>query len=159
MRYLGFLLFLLIFSSCYQPVDQAIELPPSLDIPAELQKIEQLRTDFQNAVKEKRYEDLRQFATSDMISIGPGSEDWKAYRKLREENGNKFRYDSMVMNPIETKVVSDSMAYDFGVSSIYYSDENGEVHELRDTFLLLLKRSKDGEWKMFRELASATVRE
>ncbi|MBN7816287.1 Cif family virulence factor [Algoriphagus pacificus] len=144
--------------SCQAPVQEQ-EAKPTLDISAELKKIELLRTEFQNTVKERRYDDLRKFATSDMISIGPGSEDWKAYRKLREENGNKFRYDSMIMKPIETKIISDSMAYDFGVSSIYYTDENGEVHELRDTFLLLLKRTEDGDWKMFRELASATVKE
>ena len=158
MKNLFSLLLMIFLFSCQAPVQEQ-EAKPTLDIAAELEKIEQLRTEFQNTVKERRYDDLRKLATSDMISIGPGSEDWKAYRKLREENGNKFRYDSMIMKPIETKIISDSMAYDFGVSSIYYTDENGEVHELRDTFLLLLKRTEDGDWKMFRELASATVKE
>ena len=92
-----------------------------------------------------------------MISIGPGSEDWIAYRKLREEHGNKFRYDSIKMNPKETVILSDTMAYDFGVSSVYYTDVNGIVHEMEDTFLVIMKKDKNGEWKLFRELASSLV--
>ena len=128
-----------------------------LDVEKELAEIEQMRTDFQNTVKEKRYEDLGNFATRDMISVGPGSEEWIAYRKLREENGNKFRYDSIKMTPKETVIVSDSIAYDFGVSSMYYTDEGGKVHELEDTFLVILKKTRDGKWKLHRELASSKV--
>ncbi|MEN2282411.1 DUF4440 domain-containing protein [Algoriphagus sp. SE2] len=158
MKYVVTLFFLLIFTSCRQRTSQE-EIKPSFDIPSELEKIEQLRSAFENTVKEKRYDELRKFATPDLISIGPGSEDWIAYRKLREKHGNKFRYDSIKMRPKETVIISDSIAYDFGVSSIYYTDENGIVHELEDTFMLLLKRTKDGEWKMFREIASALVKE
>lgn len=128
-----------------------------LDIPAELAKIEAMRKSFEQTVREKRYGDLGKFTTPDMISVGPGSADWIAYRKLREEHGNKFRYDSIIMKPKETVIVSDSIAYDFGVSSMYYTDENGTVHELEDTFLVILKRMKNGEWKLHRELASSLV--
>lgn len=129
----------------------------TLDIPAELAKIEAMRKSFEQTVREKRYGDLGKFTTPDMISVGPGSADWIAYRKLREEHGNKFRYDSIIMKPKETVIVSDSIAYDFGVSSMYYTDENGTVHELEDTFLVILKRMKNGEWKLHRELASSLV--
>ncbi|MEO2051494.1 MAG: hypothetical protein ABGX00_06985 [Allomuricauda sp.] len=129
----------------------------TLDIPAELAKIEAMRKSFEQTVREKRYGDLGKFTTPDMISVGPGSADWIAYRKLREEHGNKFRYDSIIMKPKETVIVSDSIAYDFGVSSMYYTDENGTVHELKDTFLVILKRMKNGEWKLHRELASSLV--
>lgn len=128
-----------------------------LDIPAELAKIEAMRKSFEQTVREKRYGDLGKFTTPDMISVGPGSADWIAYRKLREEHGNKFRYDSVIMKPKETVIVSDSIAYDFGVSSMYYTDENGTIHELEDTFLVILKRMKNGEWKLHRELASSLV--
>lgn len=129
----------------------------TLDIPTELAKIEAMRKSFEQTVREKRYGDLGKFTTPDMISVGPGSADWIAYRKLREEHGNKFRYDSIIMKPKETVIVSDSIAYDFGVSSMYYTDENGTVHELEDTFLVILKRMKNGEWKLHRELASSLV--
>lgn len=129
----------------------------TLDIPTELAKIEAMRKSFEQTVREKRYGDLGKFTTPDMISVGPGSADWIAYRKLREEHGNKFRYDSIIMKPKETVIVSDSIAYDFGVSSMYYTDENATVHELEDTFLVILKRMKNGEWKLHRELASSLV--
>ena len=129
----------------------------TLDKDAELAKIQEVRNSFQKTVKEKRYGDLGQFVTDDLISIGPGSEDWIAYRKLREQYGNKFRYDSIKMNPIETVILSDTMAYDFGVSSVFYTDENGTVHEMEDTFLVIMKKTKEGEWKLFRELASSLV--
>lgn len=128
-----------------------------INVDEELAKIEQVRKSFEQTVKEKRYGDLGKFTTEDMISIGPGSEDWIAYRKLREQYGNKFRYDSIKMNPKETVILSDTMAYDFGVSSVYYTDENGTVHEMEDTFMVIMKKEKDGEWKLHRELASSLV--
>lgn len=152
-----FYLFGILFLISCSPSPSSQEATPPLDIEAELKKIDQLRLDFQQTVKEKRYGDLGKFVTKDVISIGPGSEDWIAYRKLRETYGNQFRYDSIFMRPKETVIVSDSIAYDFGVSSVYYTDENGVVHEMEDSFLVILKRNKAGEWKLFREMASSLV--
>ncbi|UBZ14182.1 hypothetical protein LDL77_00360 [Flagellimonas marinaquae] len=154
------LLFLCATISCGEKQNKVVVEPAQnleIDVKVELAKIEQVRKSFEQTVKEKRYGDLGKFTTDDMISIGPGSEDWIAYRKLREEHGNKFRYDSIKMNPKETVILSDTMAYDFGVSSVYYTDENGIVHEMEDTFLVIMKKNKDGEWKLFRELASSLV--
>jgi len=156
------LLFLLVLTlvSCVEKRDKVVIEPPrtpKIDVEAELAKIEQVRKSFEQTVKEKRYGDLGKFTTEDMISIGPGSEDWIAYRKLREKHGNKFRYDSIKMNPKETVILSDTMAYDFGVSSVFYTDENGTVHEMEDTFMVIMKKDKDGEWKLHRELASSLV--
>jgi len=145
-----------IFTSCTQK-NQTNQHQTTTDIATELKKIEQMRKSFEQTVREKRYGDLKQFTTSDMISVGPGSEDWIAYRKLRELHGNKFRYDSIIMKPKETVIVSDTIAYDFGVSSMYYTDENGIVQELEDTFLVILKKTQDGNWKLHRELASSLV--
>jgi ketosteroid isomerase-like protein len=146
--------------SCLEKRDKVVVAPvqtPKIDVEAELAKIEQVRKSFEQTVKEKRYGDLGKFTTEDMISIGPGSEDWIAYRKLREQYGNKFRYDSIKMNPKETVILSDTMAYDFGVSSVFYTDENGTVHEMEDTFMVIMKKDKDGKWKLHRELASSLV--
>lgn len=127
-----------------------------IDKQAELDKIQEMRASFEKTVKEQRYGDLGNFVTKDLISIGPGSDDWIAYRALREQHGNKFRYDSIKMSPKETVILSDTMAYDFGVSRTYYTDENGTVHEMGDSFLVLLKKV-EGEWKLYRELASSLV--
>ncbi|MBO0329537.1 YybH family protein [[Muricauda] lutisoli] len=154
------LIILLTFFSCMEKQDKVVVEPVQIheiNMEAELAKIEQVRKSFEQTVKEKRYGDLGKFTTEDMISIGPGSEDWIAYRKLREQHGNKFRYDSIKMNPKETVILSDTMAYDFGVSSMYYTDENGTVHEMEDTFLVIMKKTEDGEWKLHRELASSLV--
>ena len=156
---IGLIIFLP-FLSCMEKQDKVVVEPVNtkeIDVETELAKIEQVRKSFEQTVKEKRYGDLGKFTTEDMISIGPGSEDWIAYRKLREQHGNKFRYDSIKMNPKETVILSDTMAYDFGVSSVYYTDENGTVHEMEDTFMVIMKKTKDGEWKLHRELASSLV--
>lgn len=158
MKYLTLIFSIILMASCTQESQNPQkENEPTMDVAAELEKIEQLRAAFELTVREQRFSDLGQFVTPDVISIGPGSEDWIAYRKLREQHGNKFRYDSIKMRPKETVILSDTMAYDFGVSSVWYTDENGEVHEMEDTFMVLLKKNKDGEWKMFRELASSLV--
>ena len=108
MKILVLILVAVTFLSCGEKQDKAIEEPvhtDTIDVAAELAKIEEVRQSFEQTVKEKRYGDLGKFTTKDMISIGPGSEDWIAYRKLREQHGNKFRYDSIKMNPKEIKLV------------------------------------------------------
>jgi ketosteroid isomerase-like protein len=129
-----------------------------IDIQAELASIEETRAAFELAIKEKRYADLSQFSTPDFIGVSPGSEDWMEYKRLREEPYGQFTYDSIIMQPKETVIVSDSVAYDFGTSTVYYTNENGESIELEDTFLVILKKDKDdGKWRIHREVASAVV--
>lgn len=157
-----FLLFaVFIFLGCQEKNDQTKLDESSLeqmDLQSELASIEETRTAFQLAIKEKRYDDLRKFATSDMIAVSPGGEDWLEYKRLREKPEGQFSYDSIRMRPKETVIVSDSVAYDFGTSSVYYTNENGEPVELTDTFLVILKKDKnDGKWKLHREVASSIV--
>ena len=62
------------------------------------------------------------------------------------------------MKPTETIIVSDSVAYDFGTSSVYYTNEQGEPIEIEDTFLAILKKDKsDGKWKLHREVATTNM--
>jgi ketosteroid isomerase-like protein len=157
------ILFLLTFTliSCIRKTDKA-ELEPqpttNIDIQTELESIEQTRAAFQLAIKEKRYSDLSQFITSDMKSVSPGSEDWLEYKRIREKPMGQFSYDSIRMRPQETIIVSDTVAYDFGTSSVYYTNAEGKSVELTDTFLVILKRDKkDGKWRVHREVASAIV--
>jgi len=160
MKYLLLLLLPLLSVSCSEPepssaIEQNDDQP--VNIEAEVAAIEDLRQAFTKAIDEKRYSDLGQYTHPDLISIGPGSEDWKRYRKLREEQSGLFSYDSIRMRPYETMLVNDSMAYDFGWSSVYYTDPDGKPVEIVDTFLLLLKKGKDGKWRLWREVASARV--
>ena len=125
------------------------------DIQEELSSIEETRKGFQLAIKEKRYADLRNFASKDIISLTPVCGTWEEYKRLRNEPVGSFSYDSLVMRPKETIIVSDSVAYDFGTSSVYYTNEQGEPVEIQDTFLAILKKDKnDGKWKLHREVAT-----
>lgn len=125
------------------------------DIQEELSSIEETRKGFQLAIKEKRYADLRNFASKDIISLTPVCGTWEEYKRLRNEPVGSFSYDSLVMRPKETIIVSDSVAYDFGTSSVYYTNEQGEPIEIEDTFLAILKKDKnDGKWKLHREVAT-----
>ncbi|MEM1257017.1 MAG: hypothetical protein AAGH81_00720 [Bacteroidota bacterium] len=134
------------------------EPEPQIDLEAEYAKLEETRQAFQLAIKEKRYGDLRQLSTKDMKGVSPGSADWLEYRRQREARLGKFSYDSIVMTPQENVIVSDSVAYDFGTSKTYYTNDNGESVELQDTFLVILKKDKnDGVWKLHREVASSIV--
>lgn len=146
---------------CAEENERSVSEPPSsneIDIQKELASIEETRAAFQLAIKEKRYSDLGQYATSDMKGVSPGSEDWLEYKRIREKSMGRFSYDSIRMRPQETVIVSDSVAYDFGTSSVYYTNAEGEPIELTDTFLVILKKDKkDGRWKIHREVASAVV--
>ena len=125
------------------------------DIQEELSSIEETRKGFQLAIKEKRYADLRNFASKDIISLTPVCGTWEEYKRLRNEPVGSFSYDSLVMQPKETIIVSDSVAYDFGTSSVYYTNEQGEPVEIQGTFLAILKKDKnDGKWKLHREVAT-----
>ncbi|MEX1013950.1 MAG: hypothetical protein WDZ80_02200 [Candidatus Paceibacterota bacterium] len=131
-----------------------------IDIQAELESIEETRAGFELAIKEKRYADLKKYSTADVISLTPICGEWEEYKSLLENPNDLFSYDSLVMRPEETTIVSDSVAYDFGTSSVYYTNEEGKPVEISDTFLAILKKDKeDGRWKLHREVATTNKRE
>lgn len=130
---------------------------PTPDIQAELALIEQTRSAFEAAVREGRPEDLADLVTSDAIIVSPGGPEWEMMRRLGADRNTPFPYDSIVMDPIETVIVSDSIAWDLGNSSVYFTDEAGEVRKLQDSFLVILKKGSDGAWRLHREVASSRV--
>lgn len=158
MKNLLFILLTLFLLSCNEKNNKTeIKLTDikEFDIQEELSSIEETRKGFQLAIKEKRYADLRNFASKDIISLTPVCGTWEEYKRLRNEPVGSFSYDSLVMQPKETIIVSDSVAYDFGTSSVYYTNEQGEPVEIQDTFLAILKKDKnDGKWKLHREVAT-----
>lgn len=62
------------------------------------------------------------------------------------------------MNPKETVIVSDSVAYDYGTSQVFYTNENGEEVMLTNSFLVIMKKVQDGNWRLHREVASGQVK-
>jgi ketosteroid isomerase-like protein len=163
MKYLILLLLTLTIFSCNKKSSEPISDSNNgnkIDIQAELESIEQLRAGFQQAIKEKRYADLGNYGTKDIISLTPICGTWEEYKRLRNEPVGSFSYDSLIMNPKETIIVSDTIAYDFGTSSVYYTNEQGEPVEITDTFLAILKKDKtDGKWKLHREVATTNKME
>ena len=149
------LLFILLFSCNQKENGQLEKTDSTIDIKAELAAIEETRAGFQLAIKEKRYSDLRNYGTKDIISLTPICGEWEEYKRLRSNPVGLFSYDSLIMKPQETIIVSDSIAYDFGTSSVFYTNEEGKTVEISDTFLAILKKDKkDGKWKLHREVAT-----
>jgi len=147
---------LLLSVGCSAPQSEPVE-PEPIDTAAALAGIEETRAAFAAALREGRYEDLGRLVTADVITVGPGSSDWEAMRQLGMERSTPFPYDSIVMRPLETVVVSDSVAWDFGTSQVYFTNAGGEVQQLEDTFLAILKKEADGVWRLHREVASSLV--
>lgn len=131
--------------------------PPAVDEAAELAAIEETRNAFMDLLREKRYQDMGQVVTEDMRAVSPGSADWAAMGALAAERGTPFPYDSIVMSPMETVVINAETAWDMGTSRVYFTDAGGDVVELRDTYLAILRKGADGTWRLHREVASARV--
>ncbi|MDC6388564.1 hypothetical protein PP182_07710 [Maribacter sp. PR1] len=127
----------------------------NIDIRAELASIEETRAAFELAVKENRFQDLMNYGTKDAMSLTPDCGTWEAFVALQGQPSGEFHYDSLVMKPMETIVVSDSVAYDFGTSTTYYTNADGKSIGLPATYLTILKKDKnDGVWKLHREVAN-----
>lgn len=126
------------------------------NIEEELAKIEETRAGFAKLLAEKRYQDIGQFTAEGIISIGPGSMDYGAMYALSQERG-AFPYDSIKMHPLQTVIIDDTLAYDFGWSEVFYTNEEGEVIRLDNSFLALIKKEDDGVWRLWREVASTTI--
>ena len=124
----------------------------------ELESIENLRNSFQKAIKQKNYDVIGDLVTKDVLTTSPGSSSWINMYRTYPERG-PFPYDSIIMSPKETIIVNDSVAYDYGVSRVYYTDTTGVSIELADTFLAILKKGKDNIWRLHREVASSNVQQ
>ena len=146
--YTAFILLMTI--SCSAPDQTAPK--SAIDIAAELEAIEATRSNFATALKEGRFKDTGKYVTGDISTVIPASKGWLEMYALGKERG-RVPYDSIIMTPIETYIMNDSMAYDFGTSQVYYTNEEGDVVELQDTFLAILKK-ENGVWKLHREVAS-----
>lgn len=144
----------LLSCSIEQTNDKQVALP-KIDMERELAGIEKLRSRFISALKEGRYEDIGALVTPDVKTIRAGGAGFDEMFALGQERGT-FPYDSIIMTPTETYILNDSMAYDWGSSKTYYTNEEGRQIELRNSFLTILKKV-DGEWKLHREVASSIL--
>lgn len=58
------------------------------------------------------------------------------------------------ITPKEVQVLSEDWAFEFGTASVSYTPEGREAKTIRDTYLLLIKKTENG-WKAHREVASS----
>ncbi|MEL0457520.1 nuclear transport factor 2 family protein [Flavobacteriaceae bacterium SZ-1-7] len=147
------ILLFLLFISCNNRNDKVVHTN-KFDIKAELLSIETTREKFMKAVKDNDGESIGKLVTNSVRTIGPGSAAWVDMYSNALNKGS-FPYDSIIMFPKETIIVSDSIAYDFGNSNVYYTNQDGQAIELRNTFLAILKKGDDGVWRLHREVASS----
>jgi hypothetical protein len=117
-------------------------------------EIDNLRSAFESAVASGRPEALLPLLAEGAVMVHPGSPEWQAMAAAA--SGAPFPPDARIsIQPIEVVALSENWAYEFGTSvTTYTPPDSNEVIELRDTYLILFRKTKDG-WKAYREVASA----
>jgi ketosteroid isomerase-like protein len=118
-------------------------------------EIDKLRSAFEAAVADGRIEAMLPLLAEGAVMVQPGAPDWMAMRAAA--GGAPFPPGArMVISPAEVVALSDEWAYEFGASTTTYtSPHTNEVAQLRDTYLILFRKTADG-WKAFREVASSS---
>ena len=154
MRITTFIL-IIILSSCKETNPNRIPTNTA-DNNEMLTSINAFHKSYESAIKENRLDDLDNHYAVDSKVIPPGGDEWDNLLKLAEEREVSVAYDSLFINIEETKILNDSMAYDWGTSMIYFTDRNGQTQKIDDSFLVILIR-RNGEWKIYRELSSSVV--
>jgi ketosteroid isomerase-like protein len=118
-------------------------------------EIDKLRSAYEAAVATGRIEAMLPLLAEGAVMVHPGAADWKAMEAAA--SGVPFPPSArIVICPIEVVVLSDEWAYEFGTSTTTYTPpDTKEVTQLRDTYLILFRKTADG-WKAFREVASSS---
>lgn len=149
------LLAIILTAGC-QPREQSqneMEKSTVIDTTSILTSLDSLRNSYQSAVNDGNFEKLSTLVTEDAKMVQPGASEWNAMRKASD--GPFPRGATIDIKPMETYVMSNDWAYDMGSSTITYTPEGADDSiTLKDTYLVILKRTDDG-WKVYREVASA----
>lgn len=149
------LLAIIFATGCQQMQQDRVDMGQvtAIDTTAIIASIDNLRSSYQDAVNNGNMEALGALVTEDAKMVQPGTPEWDA---MREAAMGPFPAGATItITPMETQVLSRDWAYDMGSSTLTYTPEgSNEAITLRDTYLVLLKRTADG-WKVHREVASA----
>ena len=127
-----------------------------MDVKSQLESIEAFHNEYEAAIKEGRLDDLDNLYSKKSKIIMPGGKDFEKLAKVEKERGVSVAYDSLFINIEETQILNDSMAYDWGTSTIYYTDNDSLSVKIEDSFFVLL-RKENGKWKIYREMSSSVV--
>ena len=117
-------------------------------------EIDKLRAAFESAVASGRTESILPLLAEDAVMVQPGAADWQAMSAAAA--GAPFPAGARIaISPIEIVQLSEEWAYEFGTSTTTYTAPGSdEITRLRDTYLLLFRKTTDG-WKAYREVASS----
>lgn len=118
-------------------------------------EIDKLRSAYEHAVAAGRIEAMLPLLAEGAVMVHPGAPDWKAMQAAA--SGAPFPPSARIaICPIEVVVLSDDWAYEFGTSTTTYTPPGAEeVIQLRDTYLIIFRKTADG-WRAFREVASSS---
>ena len=118
-------------------------------------EIDKLRSAYESAVATGRVEAMLPLLADGAVMVHPGAPDWKAMEAAA--SGAAFPPGArIVIHPIEVVALSDDWAYEFGTSTTTYTPQGSkEVAQLRDTYLILFRKTTGG-WKAYREVASSS---
>ncbi|WP_300396731.1 DUF4440 domain-containing protein [Henriciella sp.] len=138
---------LVITTGCATPSPQLYE-------PAETAEIDQLREDFMAAMAAQDFAALGALSHPEFEQTVPGG---PAHLEMLAAAGQApfppgYRLD---ITPKELVVIDEDWAYEYGTTIQSYLPEGAEARiEIPNTYLLILKKH-EGEWKPYREVASA----
>jgi len=138
-----------------QPQEQQPGQPAAVDTAAVIAVIDSMRTLYEHAVATGDFETMGRMLADEAVMVGPGGAQWDSLRAASEYPWPPGA--TLDITPIETVILSDEWAYEFGTSTATYTPEaaNGP-RTLRDTYLLLLRNTEQG-WKLYREVASPAL--
>ncbi|MBI1392859.1 MAG: DUF4440 domain-containing protein [Alphaproteobacteria bacterium] len=125
------------------------------DKAAILHALDDERAGFEAAVASGDPEAVMAAVAPGAAMVQPGSDAWRAMQAAA--GGAPFPPGARIkITPIETEVISDEWAYEFGSSVVTYpAGADGDETAIRDTYLILFRKA-DGRWRPYREVASAS---
>lgn len=130
------------------------ETAPPADTAAATAEIDQLRADFMAAMAAQDFATLGALSHPDFEQTLPGG---PAHLEMLAAAGDAplppgYRLD---ITPRELVIINDDWAYEYGTTIQSWQPEGADTRtEIPNTYLLLLKKH-EGEWKPYREVASA----
>jgi len=143
----------LLLTGCTSSTEVRTSEPDTKSI---LDTIEAFHKEYEAAIIEGRLEDLDNLYSKSSKVVPPGGDDFEKLAELEKQRGLLVVYDSLFITIEETQLLNDSMAYDWGTSTIYYTDNDGNSVKIEDSFFVILKK-EGGNWKIYRELSSSAV--
>lgn len=116
--------------------------------------IDKVREDFMAAMAAADFAALGALAHPDFVQVMPGGPEHLAMFAAAGEAPFPPGYN-LDITPQELVIINEDWAYEFGTTIISWQPEGADAPvTIPNTYLMLLKK-QDGQWKPYREVASA----